>query len=248
MDFKMIRNLLHGVLHMFLITFFKNPSVMKLRIFILAFALLSVTFLQAQIKEQSVRMSQGNNNALVLEIPNVKEKMANDLWKEYLKDFYKAKPKWNRKTSEWFSDDADIKAIGLGNTVDIYTTIVEKGEDVTVNLWIDLGGAYLSSEQHKDRYKEAEKMLMRFGLEVAREKVKLELDAEKDALKELTKEMERLKTANDRYHKEIERAQAAIKQAEKDIENNVKEQKDMEQSIAEQEKAIKAVEKRLNDL
>lgn len=221
---------------------------MKAHILLIFFVLSAGLTLNAQIKEQTIKMSEGNNNALSLEIPNVSDKLVNEVWKDYLKDFYDSKPKWNRKTDEWFADDADIAALGLGNTVDIYATVEERKENVVLNMWVNLGGAYLNSKDHRERYTEAEKMLMRFGLEVARVKTEDELEDEQDQLKELQKELSRLKSYNERYHKEIERAKEAIKKAEQDIVDNEKEQEQMLKTIEEQEAAIKAVEKRLNDL
>lgn len=220
---------------------------MKTQILFVLFFLLTLT-LGAQIEEQIYKMSQGSNNALALEIPAVSDKMVSDLWKDYLKDFYDAKPKWDRKAKEWFSDDAEIAALGLGNTVDIYATVEEEKDNVVLRMWVNLGGAYLNSREHPERYTEAEKILMRFGLEVAREKTKEELEAEKDKLKDLQRELSRLESDNKKYHKEIERAQEAIKKAEKDIEENEEAQKQQEEVIKLQEKAIKEVEKRLNDL
>lgn len=221
---------------------------MKAHTLIFLSFLLSTITLSAQIKEQVYAMSEGTKNSLALEIPNVSQKMVNDLWKDYLKDFYKAKPKWNRKTDEWFSDDADIAALGLGNTVDIYGKVEEKKEGVVVRMWVNLGGAYLNSKDHPERFTEAEKLMMRFGIEVAKEKTKMELEEQQDKLKELEKDLARLKSENERYHKEIERAKEAIQKAEKDIEENLEAQKEQEQVIKSQEAVIKQVEKRLNDL
>jgi len=216
--------------------------------FLFLFFLLVTVSLNAQIKEQVYKMSQGSNNALALEIPGVSDKVVHDLWKDYLKDFYDAKPKWDRKADEWFSDDADIAALGLGNTVDIYAAVEEKKEGVVLRMWVNLGGAYLNSRQHPERYTEAEKILMRFGLEVAREKTKEELEAEQDKLKDLQRELSRLESDNKKYHQEIERAKETIKKAEKDIEENEEAQQQQQEVIKLQEKAIKEVEKRLNDL
>ncbi len=217
-------------------------------IIFLVFSLAAWNTVQAQIAEQTKSMSQGAKNALVLEIPNADAKLAADVWKNYMKDFYGSKAKWDRKAKEWFCDDADITAIGRGNTVDIYATTEGRGSDALVNVWIDLGGAYLSSREHGEQYAEAEKLLMRFALEVAREKTRGELEGEKDELKKLQRELDRLKSLNERYHNEIKRAEEAIKKAQEGIVENERLQEEMLQQIAEQQKAIDAVQMRLNDL
>lgn len=221
---------------------------MKPLMILLAFSLAAWNSVQAQIYEQIKSMSKGANNALVLEIPAADAKLVSDVWKEYMKDFYSTKPKWDRKAKEWFCDDAGITAVGRGNTVDIYATIEEKGNEALVNVWFDLGGAYLSSREHPEQYVEADKILMRFALEVAQEKTGRELSGEMDEMKKMQREMARLKSLNERYLKDIERAEEAIKQAQANILENEKLQEEMLQQIAEQEKAIETVQKRLNGL
>lgn len=221
---------------------------MKPLVIILAFSFTAWTSLAGQLSEQTKSMSQGAKNALSLEIPNVDSKLASEVWKDYMKDFYDAKPKWDRKTKEWFCDNADITAIGYGNTVDIYATTEDMGNGSRINVWFDLGGAFLSSREHPEQYTEAEKIMMRFALEVAQEKTRQELAGEMDELKKLQREMGRLQSLNERYHKEIERAEEAIRKAQEGIIENEKQQEGMLQQIAEQEKVIEGVQKRLNDL
>ena len=210
--------------------------------------LLNYSQLQAQVYEQTLSMSQGPQKALSLELANADEKLVADVWKNFMKDFYDAKVKWDRKAKEYFADNADIPAIGLGNTVDVYATTDQKGSNTTINVWFDLGGAFLSSREHPDRFDEGEKLLLRFALEVAREKTRQEVSAENDQLRKLQKELERLQANKERSQKEIERAQEAIKKAEADIVQNEKDQVDMLEKIAEQEKAVEAVKQRLGEL
>lgn len=221
---------------------------MKPLVIALALSLPAWNAIQAQISEKTVKMSQGANNALVLEIPNADAGLTADVWKDYMKDFYDAKPKWDRKAREWVCDDAEITAVGRGNTIDIYANVEEKGNSSFLYAWFDLGGAYLSSREHPERYAEAEKVMVRFALEVAQEKTRQELESEKDAMKKLEREMARLRSLNERYHKEIERAEDAIRKAKEDIVENEKLQEQTLQQIAEQEKVITEVQKRLNEL
>lgn len=203
---------------------------------------------QGQVVERSAEMSKGVRNALVLEIPGVNEDLVSDLWKDYMKDFYREKPKWQRRDKEWLSDDADIAGIGRGNTVDVYAKTEQKDDNAFIYLWIDMGGAFLSAREHGEQYTEAEKLLTRFGLEVARAKVKMELEEQEDRLKDLNRDLERLASDKERYEREIQRAKESIVKAEKDIEDNLKAQEEMAARIKAQEGVIESVQKRLNDL
>lgn len=220
------------------------------RIF-LSFSALFLFFacsLQAQISADRKTMSEGVYEALVIQIPGLDKKVTGKLWVDFTKDFYSSRSKYNRKTKEYFTDDADIVGIGQGNTVDIYTRIEEKAEGCQLNMWIDLGGAYLTRSSHGDRTVEAEKMLIRFGLETAKEKVRLDIEDQEKALKDLGRDLEKLASAKERYESEIEKAKEMIADAEKSIEENIVLQNAKNEEIKNQEALIDTTKKKLNDL
>ena len=201
----------------------------------------------AQVSESKEGMSQGVKNALHIMLPNTTEKLVEDVWKDYMKE-YKAKPKYDRKAKEHFSDDAEITSIGGSNTVDVYARIEERSGDVDFTLWFDLGGAYLNSDEHSAKYREAEEFLMEFALKVARTKTNEELEEEEKLLKGLESDLNRLERENERFHKEIEKAKERIAQAERDIETNLQEQEKMRKMVQEQTKKVTEVKKKLGDL
>lgn len=222
---------------------------MKIHLFFsLLFTGLAATSLTAQISERALGMSAGVQNALVLEVPSIDASLLSDTWATYMKDFYRAKPKWQRRDKEWLSDDADIAAIGRGNTVDVFAKTEAKGDGALLYVWMDLGGAYLNSREHPQRYAEAEKILLRFGLEAARAKLRVELDEEEKALKNLNRDLSKLQSDKDRSEREIERAKETIAKAELDIKQSLQEQEQMAQRIKDQEEAIKALQQRINGL
>lgn len=217
---------------------------------IFSFLLFSLAFqsADAQLYEKAVPMSEGNNNALTLRLPNISVKDAEKVWQQYMDDYYDSKAKWNRKTKEWVIDDADIVALGRGKAVDLFTTFEKSGEGVDVNVWIDLDGEFLTSRSFPDRYTDAEKMMMRYALEVAKASVQKEIDDQEKELDHMETDLRKLKSANERYHKDIERAQEAIKKAEEDIVKNVRDQEDMVKKIEMQKELIDQIRKKLNEL
>ncbi len=224
---------------------------MKFKLFTLVFALLTLPLItNAQIAEQPRSMSLGTHNALVLELPQNSDKLVGKVWENYMKSFYDTKSKYNRKTSEWAAMEADIIAIGKGDDVDLFTTIEQKGKNVELALWVHLKNedTYISSDRHPDRTIEAEKILMRFGLEVARETIKMELKDEEKRLNQLGHDLKKLKNANDRYRKDIEKAQLAIRKAEENITKNEGAQQDMLKQMDVQREVIEMVQKKMRDL
>ena len=73
-----------------------NRSVRLLSLFVL---LLSLSFnAMAQVREANMSMSRGNNNALVLQLPNSDAKSVTKSWDDYIKK-YKGKTKFDKKCS-----------------------------------------------------------------------------------------------------------------------------------------------------
>ncbi len=221
---------------------------MKL-LYILLITCFTISFSFAQIEEGNRSMSQGSNNAISLEIPNAEAKFAKKVWTKYIKEETKGgKTKWDKKMKEFFSDDLEYVAIGGANTIDLYAKFTNVGENVEVSVWFDLGGAYLNSEMHGDKYNEGAKFLMRFAIEVAIETTKMELKEEEKKKKNLQNDLESLKKKKEGYHKDIEIAKNKIAEAEANIEQNIKDQENTNGAILEQDNIIEKIRKKLEQL
>ena len=220
---------------------------MKNLLILFVLALFSTTAF-AQVKEMKRSMSDGNKNAFSLDIANADAKLIGDVWKQFVKDNYKGKTKYDRRAKEYKTDDIRMPSIGKGNTVDLHTTIEEKGTDATIYVWYNLGGAYLDSGDHPDRYEAAEKMLLRFGLEVEKEKVRIKITEEEKLLKTIEKDLKKLESDNDRYHKTIEKAKKEIQEAEDNIIKNLQEQELTKEKIQEQMEVVEKIKAELKKI
>lgn len=214
---------------------------MRKRIIItmILFMALSLNLVTGQVREEMKEMSLGHRTAFSIELPETGSKVASDIWKEYVKDNYGSKTKWNRKTKELVSEGVDSKSLDTGYGVTFYSTIDEKGDDVILVLWVDQGNAFASSENSGD--KDVEKLLLRYALEVAQENIRIELSNEEDVLKKLESQKKKLISAEKKYQKEIERAQENLKK-------NEKEQGEVMKQIEEQLKKVEKVKNKLSDL
>lgn len=201
----------------------------------------------AQLSAQSVveapqTMSKGSNNAFQVLLPTISTKDAGKEWKSFMKD-YKGKPKYDKKTGEWFSDDAKLEEMSE-NDVDVYATFVEKGDNTMMTIWYNLGGAYLSTELHADKVPLVDKMVNRFiytsevmtGAMV--EMAEKQLNKLQDSLTSMEK-----KEAD--YKKEIEAAKAAIAQAEKNIKESQTEQATVKVEIKTKEKEVNEIKEKV---
>jgi hypothetical protein len=223
------------------IALFSTPSVSHAQLTAKGGAALS------SVREGERVMSQGSKNALTVDLPKTTLKEAEKLWKDYAKQF-KGDTKKDKKTDEWFTDNAMIAAIGGANTIDMYTKFSESGDITTVGLWIDLGGAYVDSKAFADKYAEAEKILQNFALTVAREQTKKQLSDQQDDLKKMEKAEKKLEDKNADLLKDIENWKKKIAQAETDIQTNLKQQEEQKAKIEGQKKLVDEIGKKLNTM
>lgn len=191
----------------------------------------------AAIQEDAKMMSKGTQNAFSIELPNITEKVAEEVWKKFSKT-YDAKSKRDRKTREYFAEDAKINEMG-SNPIDIYTTFSELEEGTMVNFWFDLGGAFLSSELHDAQVSAANTMLQSYAFAVGKKQAEDELKAEEKAQKELEKELEKLVKDNKEYHKKIEEAKELITKMENNIKTNEQDQEKKQTEIGAQKEVVK---------
>jgi hypothetical protein len=201
----------------------------------------------ALVKEGERSMSQGSKNGLTIELTKTTAKFAEKLWKDYVKQF-KGDTKKDKKSDEWFTDNAMIAAIGGANTVDMYAKFSENGENTTLGLWVDMGGAYVGSKDFKDKYAETEKILTGFNALVQREQTKIQLDDQTDGLKKLEKQQKGLEKDNTGLHSDIENWKKKIAKAEDDIKLNLKTQEDTKVKIENQRKLVDEIQKKFSSM
>lgn len=214
---------------------------------VIALAITASATAQAQVTEGEKLMSQGNHNALTIDMPKVTVKYAEGIWKDFMKP-NKGKLSKNKKNDEWLSDNATIVSIGGANTVDVYTKFTQLGENTQISMWVDLGGGYVSSKDYKEKYVEAEKLLLNYALQVLKSQTNDQLEAEQKGLKRMEKDLRGLEKDNEGLHKDIESWKAKIAKAEQDIQTNSKAQEVAKLKIGEQRKLLDEITKKLEGL
>lgn len=222
----------------------KNLIILFTLIFTTQFATAQLHSYGSSIMEDTKSMSQGANNSFSIEMAGINQDMAEDVWKKYAKN-YDAKSKRDRKSKEYFADDAEIRDIS-DNPVDIYTSFSQEDSITTATFWFNLGGAYLSSELHSDKIQAAQAFVNAYAFDVGKVQAKEELKLEEKAQKELEKQLVKLEKDNKEYHKRIEDAKALIAEMEKNIETNVKAQEKKNMEINVQKDVVKMKEENLS--
>lgn len=212
-----------------------------LTIFFLSFSL------NGQIVESEMAMCNGANNALTLEIPNADDKIVEKVWKSYAKSF-DGKVKKVKKADEHITASPTLAGFSSAGLKNIYVRCEQQGADVAFHTWFELEDQYVNSYNNPDEFDEAQKVLLNFGLEVAKEYTIMELDNEEKTLKKMNGDLKKLMKEKENYEKAISDYEQKIIEAQANIENNVVEQERMNDTIEAQHEAIEVVKKKLANL
>ena len=215
---------------------------------LLLLSLSMVITLSAQrngINEVRKGMSMGVKEAFTVDVSSLTAKETEKVLMDYLKDVKAKKgPKKDRKTKEIMVDDANLKNVST-NTVDIYATMDARGDNSTVTFWFDLGGAFLSQENHPEKMEAISEWLYDFSKAARVRTVELDLEAEENRLKEMNKEFDKLQKEQSKLEDEIIKAEETIARAKEDLRSNASQQDNSKQAIAEQERVIDQVKDKL---
>ncbi|GAB4138500.1 MAG: hypothetical protein Fur0041_13510 [Bacteroidia bacterium] len=213
-----------------------------LLLFLLPLNICFADAIKIKVEEKNENIGGGKHNALVVSIFDAKQEDIEKEWKSKMRG-YDAKVSGK---DEIFADNALIKAMGE-NTMDIYAR-VEKVSDNECRLIVgfDLGGAWLSSSQHSNQFKEAKKIVEDFARKLTKDAIDDKRKDEEKKLSKLKDEQSDLEKKNADLKKDIEDYKAKIAKAEEDIKKNEESQAAKKKEIEEQQKKADDVKKRLD--
>lgn len=218
----------------------KMKKLSTLIIALLAFG----SFAQVKVDEKKVNID-GTKEGFYISIPygTVKE-----LEKE-LKDELKGwKGSYSTSGKIIKVDDCKLKEMGE-NTFDVFATIEENSDGgAFISVAVDLGGAYLNSNEHSAQAKIINTRLYKFGVNAAKNIVGEEVKVEEKLLKEKEKELKDLEKEQEKLEKEIADYQQKIEDNKKAIEESKKNQETKKGEIKTQSDKLKAVEKKKADV
>lgn len=214
---------------------------------ILAFFLFSITSFAQKIKvtESEERIAGGKNPALIVSIYNSTIEDVGNKWKALMKE-YKGKVKMD---SEIKSDNTVIATINDNNTIDISAKVEKAGDnEIKLTVAFNLGGAFLSAANNKDKLNAAKKLVTDFAVKISKEGIiEQRKGAEKiltnlqDEQHDLEKKQEKLATSTDDYKQKIEEYKQKIKEAEDASAKNKTEQEKKKQEVEAQKKVVDAI-------
>lgn len=217
-----------------------------LKIFLGLFGLVAFNLAAAQeITERSAESDEGLNNAFVIVIDNFNDKVAEDVWEEFIKD-HKSKVKRIRKSKVKIAEGVLIP--GFAGTVDIKSNFEGLGKSTELVLWFVQNGTYLSSSENPENYDNIDAFIDNYFVALDIREINDEIENEEDVLNNLEKDLDRLKKDNEKLHKDIAKAEDVIRQSKEDIEINLADQQAMEVKIEEQKKKLNSTKDKLSKI
>ena len=194
------------------------------------------------VNEIQAYMSRGEKTGFQVAIPDMEPKAVESAWKKYMKK-HSAKAKSSKKSVEMFADNARIPEVS-DNTVDIYSIARKASYGTEFSVFVDLGGAFISSNYHEIAFGGFQKHMREFTLSMIEEGVSDELKEQEKVLKTLEKELDNLVKEKDKHLKEIEKAKKIIAENESEIINNESARDIIRQKIALQEEIVRTIEQK----
>ena len=119
---------------------------------------------------------------------------------------------------------------------------------VTVTFGFDLGGAYLNSKDHPEKFKVIESMLENFASNTVNNWVEGVVRDEKKVLSDLEKQQKDLVKRKEQLEKEIKDFEKKIEKNKSEIKENLENQSLKKAEVETQKKTVSLVEKQLKEL
>lgn len=195
-----------------------------------------------EVRESSENIGGGSNNSLTVNVVAKDKDQVQDAMRSFFKDL-------NGKTSsskgEYKGDDCKIKAMGE-NTFDIYGKVEEvKGEGFKMIIAVDLGGAFMSSSQHKDQFKIIKEKVYDLAVKVQKDAIGGDLKEAEKLLEKMEDKQKDLEKDKKNLEEDIEDYKKKIKEAEEKIKENGSEQEKQKEQISAQKKVVEEVKKKM---
>ena len=215
---------------------------MKKQILTIAIAVSSLQFFAQDVKvrESNESFSNGGHNALSVTLFVTDVNMVEKEWKSQMKDF--GYDKSSEKSNEYFFDNVIMKQLG-NNTLDVFSKVTEQKAEKTVTLTaaFDLGGAYLSSSEHREKFEYVKKVMHDFAVKITKEDLDDQIKAAGKVLSNIQGKQADLEKDNKGLADDITNYNQKIKKANEQIEQNKKDIETKKGEVSAQQKVVDGI-------
>lgn len=206
------------------------------------------SLLFGQIGESNNVMSMGSQPSFSFTVDQTDERTVFQTYRSYIRSEYGTRPKRDRRNNEWVASEVSVIGIDARQPLNIYAKFQEAGSSVSVNLWFELGGDFISSAKYPTKKSGIEEFVEKLRLELISTSIENIISDQESELSALERQLNRLQRDKSGYENDIKDAEKKIKDSKANIENNIKEQKEMEEAILKQREKIQQTKRQLRDL
>lgn len=207
----------------------------------------TVSYGQIVINEDTSSMSQGLKNGFSIDLEKTNPKGLAKRWAKHLKSMKVKKTKRNKKTKEYFSDNAKLPSIST-NTVDIYALFIPIQNGTRLVVHYDLGGAFLNSDLHHSGAAAGSKIIYDFALKIKQDQAQADIEMQAETLKKLKKEMSKFSKEEASFKKTIEDLKKQITKLEGKIKTNKTAQSSKKKEIETQKGKLQNAKEHLDEI
>ncbi len=197
-----------------------------------------------KVSEETQSFSNGSHNSIVVNIPFADKDMVLKALKSEMKS-------WGGKVdgkSDLVLKQGKMKETG-DKPFDAYGKIVGEGSGgIKVAVAIDLGGAYLSSREHNDKYSVFVKKMKAFASKTATEAMNDKISEEKKIFAALEKDQKNLVKEKEKEEKDIVDAKKEIEDSEKKLIENKNNTETKLKELATQKEKMAGLEELLRSI
>jgi hypothetical protein len=155
-------------------------------------------------------------------------------WKKLMKQWH---GKVDEKKHEFFANDVSLKTMG-DKSFDTYAHCESNSVHIDFIVAVDLGGAFLNLNDHKEKTNAFKKELIDFAEEASKNGFDLKIKDAIDIETQFEKELIHLEKEQEKLDIDIESWKESIKKAENQILNNIKQQDAKKIEVSKQNQAI----------
>ena len=225
---------------------YKKYDMKKIIILIL---LLSESFMlnaqyQFRVSESDFQFSKASHHGFSV---HIYESNIHDIekgWKKMMKGWG---AKIDEKKHEFFADNASFKKMG-DNVFDTYAICNEKANYIEFVTAVDLGGAFLNSDDHREKTSIYKEQLLSFAKQTTLSALEEKAKIEENNAHRLDKELNQLIKDENKLKSDIESWKKSIIEAEKEVGSKQNEQELKKVEIQQQEKTVNTLKDKLKSI
>ena len=211
--------------------------------------LLSETFIlnaqyQFRVSESDFQFSKASHHGFSVHIYESNIHDIEKSWKKMMKGWG---AKVDEKKHEFFSDNASFKKMG-DNVFDTYAICNEKANYIEFVTAVDLGGAFLNSNDHSEKTSIYKEQLLSFAKQTTLSALEEKAKIEENNAHRLDKELNQLIKDENKLENDIESWKKSIIEAEKEVESKQNDQELKKVEIQQQEKKVNTLKDKLKSI